>query len=103
MKTTLFIVLGALALGTVGCASRTDDGESSVAEEADGETGERSDALRIGGGGGLPDRDTCEATKAGCYTSCKGKDSSCYRYCDIVYAQCRGLPPPAIGMAAARE
>jgi hypothetical protein len=89
MKTIVLIALLALA----GCAAPTTE---PVEEE---KTDQQSEALQVGGGGTLPDRDTCEATRAGCYTSCKGKGSSCYRYCDIIYAQCRGLPPPTLGYA----
>lgn len=96
MKTTLLIVLGALGLVTVGCASTTtEDGESTPPTDTaatDGEMGERSDELQIGGGGALPDRDTCEAMRAGCTQSCNG-NAGCIRNCNINYEKCRGLPP----------
>lgn len=104
MKTTLLIVLGALGLVTVGCASTTttDEEESKESTEAAGEeTDEQSQALQIGDGPRLPDRDTCEAMRAGCTQSCKGSPN-CIRNCNINYEKCRGLPPisgPGIGMA----
>lgn len=106
MKTTLLITFGAVALAAVGCASQTEETEKTSqtqqTDDAEGTgeaTGQRSDALRNTGGGQLADRDTCEAWKAGCYMSCaKSNDSSCYRFCDIQYAQCRGLPPPELAI-----
>lgn len=99
MKTTLLIVLvGALGLVTVGCNSTTttDDEESTestesteaAAEEAD----EQAQALQVGAGPNLPDRDTCEAMRAGCTQSCKG-NPGCIRNCNMSYEKCRGLPP----------
>lgn len=105
MKTTLLIVLGALGLVTVGCASTTEDGDptpsTTETAEADGETGESADALQVGNGPTLPDRDYCEGMRAGCTQSCKG-NAGCIRNCNINYEKCRGLPPisgPGVIMA----
>ncbi|MBS2014210.1 MAG: hypothetical protein JST00_15080 [Deltaproteobacteria bacterium] len=93
MKSLLLV----LSLAFVGCAATPTD-PSEVSDTQEENTDQSSDALQIGVRP-LPDRDTCEAAKAGCYTSCKGKAAECFRYCDIVYAQCRGLPIPSLGVA----
>lgn len=91
MKTIATILLGAIAIAAAsGCTSETDD------ETIDVDT--QSDALRnTGGGSGDPDE--CMAAKQGCYQTCaKSGSSSCYRWCDIVYSKCRGLPSPELTM-----
>lgn len=90
MKIIVLATLGAIALTAVGCAAPPD-------EEP---TEQTSEALWNTGGGGDPD--DCTAARYGCYASCaKTGSASCYHYCDIVYARCRGLPEPElIGRAA---
>lgn len=106
MKTTLLIVLGALGLVTVGCASTTttedlesDSNEPTQITAADGETDEGTDDLRTASrpvGPGGPDRDTCEAQRAGCLASCN-RNASCMISCNRTYELCRGLPPTSGG------
>lgn len=90
--------IAAIALGAVACAAPAGDvGEDVAASPAaeDEVIAEQSSALRNTGGGGDPDE--CTAALGGCYAHCKTSGSSaCYRYCDIVYAKCRGLPSPEL-------
>ena len=86
MKTFVLIMMTALALG--GCASQAD--EETVEEQ--------SEALKnVGGTGGTDSPESCLAAQQACYKTC-GSNSSCFRYCDIVYTKCRGLPSPELSM-----
>jgi len=76
------LALAAVALGA--CAAPAE--QPSFEEESAVAT--TSDALRNGG----PDPDTCMASYVACIQPCKG-NSSCYRYCDMEYRKCMGLPP----------
>jgi hypothetical protein len=83
MTTTILAALG-LSLTLAACAAPTGPDEETVASQ--------SDELRNGGGG---DPDACTAARGACYGSCKASgNGSCYRYCDIIYSRCRGLPTP---------
>lgn len=90
MKTIELAMLAAIvASPVVGCAAPAAEDEP---------TEQTAEALWNTGGGGDPDE--CAAAQAACYASCaKSRNASCYRYCDIVYAKCRGLPEPEIGLA----
>jgi hypothetical protein len=84
--TLLAVLAFASASASAGCSSETEE-EPPAAEE--------SSALRNTGGGTTGDPDECMASRMGCYQSCaKSGAASCYRYCDMVYAKCRGLPSP---------
>ncbi len=87
MKTILLAALCAFAFGAIGCAAPAEEEEAEQTPEA----------LSIRAGGGDPDE--CLRALYGCYSSCRQSGSaSCYRYCDHLYAQCRGLPDPRIGL-----
>lgn len=89
MKNLVLIAMTALSLA--GCATQTAD-ENEPAEDVD----EQSEALRnVGGTGGTDSPENCLSAQQACYKSCAPSgSSSCYRYCDIVYTKCRGLPSP---------
>lgn len=86
MKILPLVMLGAIALAAIGCAAPAD-------EEP---TEQQAEALWNTGGGGDPD--DCTAARYGCYAYCaKSGSAACYRYCDILYTRCRGLPEPELG------
>lgn len=89
-----------LALASSAAACAAPDAEDETAPIDGEETAQSEEALRVGGGGpgkGGGDPDECMAMLMGCYGSCKTSGSgACYHYCDILYAQCRGLPPPEL-------
>ncbi len=86
----MLAMLAVIASSAVGCAAGESIDDESIETQAA--------ALRNTSGG---DPDECKAAQQGCYASCaRSGSSSCYRYCDIVYTKCRGLPDPSIGFAA---
>lgn len=96
----------AIALGALACAAPAGDVDEEPAAQTaraadDGETAEQSQALKNTGGGGGGQGEDCMLRRGACYQACgtSSGGSDCYRYCDVVYAQCRGLPLPELGMA----
>ena len=84
MKTILVL----LAASLVACAAPSGEDEGSETE-----------SQPLINNSGLPDRDYCEATHAACIQSCNGKAWDCFRFCDIQYEKCRGLPPSTVTYA----
>lgn len=86
MKKTVAALTVSLAVALGACAAPGEPGEELVASQ--------EEALRIGNG----DPDACTGALFACYQSCKRSGSaSCFHYCDIVHAKCRGLPAPGGG------